>query len=282
MSFKEVTSAKVCLLEDETYPSVHTNHKGDNNTRVSIGDHSTTMSEQGICSASQLDTFFIQEDEREFDYGEGSPMGPRRWGELKKEWKDCKIGGMQSPIDMSNQRVEIIPKSAKLFRHYKPSNATIKNRGHDIMFESTAPITLSDRPIGTLLRSTPSMAEDPNLKNQIAVTGVLYKIGHPDSFLSKLATNISSMVDANNHQHTRYGVMDPRKIKTNGKMYYRYMGSLTVPPCTEGVIWTIDKKIRTVSKDQVMMLREVVHDVSTPENSLKADFSYAKLTCIRE
>lgn len=73
------------------------------------------------------------EDEREFDYGEGSHMGPRRWGELKKEWKDCKIGGMQSPIDMSNQRVEIIPKSAKLLRHYKPSNATIKNRGHDIM-----------------------------------------------------------------------------------------------------------------------------------------------------
>lgn len=33
---------------------------------------------------------------------------------------------------MSNQRVKIIPKLGELKRNYKPSNATVKNRGHDI------------------------------------------------------------------------------------------------------------------------------------------------------
>ncbi|KAG9160885.1 hypothetical protein Leryth_008701 [Lithospermum erythrorhizon] len=40
---------------------------------------------------------------------------------------------MQSPIDMSHERVRIIQKVEK--RSYKPANATISNRGHDIMEE---------------------------------------------------------------------------------------------------------------------------------------------------
>ncbi|KAA8518694.1 hypothetical protein F0562_016532 [Nyssa sinensis] len=72
------------------------------------------------------------EDEREFDYDERSNKGPPRWGELKKEWEACKSGEMQSPIDMSNEKVEIISKSGAVTRNYKPCNATAKNRGHDI------------------------------------------------------------------------------------------------------------------------------------------------------
>ncbi|KAK2971109.1 hypothetical protein RJ640_024054, partial [Escallonia rubra] len=72
------------------------------------------------------------EDESEFDYDDGGPKGPSRWGELKEEWSACKTGEMQSPIDVSSRTVDVIPNSAGLTRNYKPSNATIVNRGHDI------------------------------------------------------------------------------------------------------------------------------------------------------
>ncbi|KAK0599870.1 hypothetical protein LWI29_009345 [Acer saccharum] len=53
-------------------------------------------------------------------------------GDLKHEWSDCKKGAMQSPIEMSSDRVQVNVKSREIKRRYKPSNAIVKNRGHDI------------------------------------------------------------------------------------------------------------------------------------------------------
>ncbi|KAI7724849.1 hypothetical protein M8C21_006963 [Ambrosia artemisiifolia] len=73
------------------------------------------------------------EDERDFDYARGGTMGPDKWGAMKEEWSLCSNGTMQSPIDMSSRRVDKVVSSKKLDRNYKPCNATILNRGHDIM-----------------------------------------------------------------------------------------------------------------------------------------------------
>ncbi|KAA8516587.1 hypothetical protein F0562_016907 [Nyssa sinensis] len=220
------------------------------------------------------------EDERSFDYIEGSKKGPEHWGELNEEWTACKKGEMQSPIDMSNQRVEIIPLSRDLKRDYQPCNATVRNRGHDISLQwvgdagsiringihyflqqahwhSPSEHSVNGRRYDMELHMV-HQSRDPRVKNKIAVIGLFYKIGRPDKFLSKLMSNISTMIDALEVRNV--GVIDPRDIKMGGKSYYRYMGSLTVPPCTEGVIWTINKKVRTVSNYQVKLLREVVHD----------------------
>ncbi|WCJ34452.1 alpha carbonic anhydrase 7 [Euphorbia peplus] len=223
------------------------------------------------------------EDEREFDYIRGSEKGPEKWGALKKDWSSCNNGTLQSPVDMSNQRVKIIRSSTILKRDYKPSMSIVKNRGHDISLQwegqkagsiningtkyfleqchwhSPSEHTINGRRYEMELHMV-HQSRDINVKNKIAVLGLLYKIGQPDSFLSKLLkdVNLDSMID--HEQGRSMGIIDPKKIKMDGKKYYRYLGSLTVPPCTEGVIWTINKKIRTVSKDQVKALREAVHD----------------------
>ena len=83
------------------------------------------------CFYFDCDLFFlVTENEREFDYGAKSEKGPKNWGTMKKEWGACNNGTLQSPIDMSNERVKIISKPEN--RIYKVGNATVKNRGHDI------------------------------------------------------------------------------------------------------------------------------------------------------
>ncbi|KAL2323194.1 hypothetical protein Fmac_027573 [Flemingia macrophylla] len=220
------------------------------------------------------------EDESEFDYIKGSEKGPSHWGELKKEWETCKTGTMQSPIDLSSHRVRMLPKLGELKKFYKPQNATVKNRGHDIEvkwegdagsiningtefflhqghWHSPSEHTINGRRYDLELHLVHE-SKSTNGKGKIAVVGLLFKIGRPDPILNKLSNFIKSMVDQEGEKSI--GMMDPSEIKLGGKKYYRYLGSLTVPPCTEGVIWTINKKIKSVSRAQVKLLREAVHD----------------------
>jgi len=51
------------------------------------------------------------------------------------------------------------------------------------------------------------------------------------------------------------GVIDPKKVKLGSRKYYRYIGSLTVPPCTQDVVWTIVRKV--ISKLLKLRVRAV-------------------------
>jgi carbonic anhydrase len=55
--------------------------------------------------------------------------------------------------------------------------------------------------------------------------------------------------------------VDPRRPVRGSDEYYRYTGSFTTPPCTEGIVWTVATRVRHVSRHQVELLREAVHDV---------------------
>lgn len=63
---------------------------------------------------------------------ENSEKGPSHWGDLKMEWSACKNGVLQSPIDLSSQGVKIVNKAEELKKTYKPCDAILRNRGHDI------------------------------------------------------------------------------------------------------------------------------------------------------
>ncbi|KAG8644613.1 alpha carbonic anhydrase 7 [Manihot esculenta] len=214
-------------------------------------------------------------EEKEFGYQLNSENGPSRWGELEPEWRTCSNGTKQSPINILKQSVKTVTHLGELDRDYRPSNATLKNKGHDMMLEwesgagsieingkeyvlqqchwhSPSEHTINGRRFAVEMHMV-HKSED----GKVAVVGILFKIGNPESFLSSLRDHLKS-VGGTRKAEKVVGVVDPNDIKMSRK-YYRYMGSLTTPPCTENVTWTISTKVRTVSKEQVRMIRVAAH-----------------------
>ncbi|KAL0460176.1 UNVERIFIED_CONTAM: Alpha carbonic anhydrase 7 [Sesamum latifolium] len=211
------------------------------------------------------------DNEREFSYEEDSEIGPGNWGKIRPEWSECNSGSLQSPIDLLNERVEEVSHLGRLKRNYNPSNATLINRGHDMMgiqingtlyhlrqchWHSPSEHTIN----GKRFDMEAHLVHESDDK-RTAVIGIMYKIGRPDSFLSMLKRDFEAIVETRDVERI-VGVVNPKLVEWGSRKYYRYMGSLTVPPCTQNIIWTIMKKVRTVTREQVELIREAVYDES--------------------
>eukprot|EP00257_Ricinus_communis_P023117 XP_015583019.1 alpha carbonic anhydrase 4 [Ricinus communis] len=211
-------------------------------------------------------------NETEYRYDEASGKGPSRWAELNPLWRACGVGRSQSPINLQDSK--LIPAPGDLHLAYQSAPATVKSRGHDIMVSWTGDAGSiqvngtkfmlkqchwhmpTEHAISGIRYDMELHLVHSNSAGAPAVVGILYKIGQADPFLAKLLPYIKSV----KKQEKDLGIVNPDDIVFGSRKYYRYNASLSVPPCTEGVIWTVIKKIRTVSMEQVQALKGAVDD----------------------
>lgn len=196
--------------------------------------------------------------------------GPEFWGDLSSEFASCKTGRNQSPIDITKTIVST-PKPLKVFQRFPALD--IVNNGHTIqanfktgnimavdgvMFQMKQVHFHAPSENQVMGKSFPLEAHfvhaDP--KGNLAVLAVMYEEGPENKALAKLWA-----------QMPKTKTKSPKKLKSKvlageliprQKQYYRFSGSLTTPPCSEGVIWVVLKDSMTASALQIDAFKKVI------------------------
>lgn len=229
------------------------------------------LSSYTICNAHDENEV---DDESKFTYLLGTTQGPEHWGTIKPEWKLCETGNFQSPVNFRNKTVKITTAIPHLKPNYKIAPAMIVNRGHDIKLEWETDagginIDGTEYKLQQCHWHTPSehkvdgkcFAMEAHMVHQsadgrLAVVAIPFTVGASNPFLDVLIGHVKTVDD----KGLKLGLIDPQQLGVKAEPFYRYIGSLTVPPCTEGIIWNVLYQARTVSMEQMMALRNAVHD----------------------
>jgi len=185
------------------------------------------------------------------------------------EASTCETGRLQSPINIISATTTKILATLKF--DYIKSPLIIANDGHTlrIRIRSSSQLHIEDQ-IFTLSQfhfHTPGgdqidgeefpMAAHllhKNAAGQLLAVVVLFRLGNESPILSTLLGLIPDRVNVN--QSYPNLLIDPKALLPTLKGYYRYKGSLTAPPCTEGLDWIVLKVPLELSSDQLASYRK--------------------------
>lgn len=208
--------------------------------------------------------------------------GPQAWSKLQPEFSTCAAGQRQSPINIDDTATLQGPAEALQF-NYQPSNAVVVNNGHTIQVNLQGNNTLTVRgSTYTLLQfhfHTPS-EEQVNYRNfamvahlvhrnaegQLAVVAVLLEPGVANTLIDKVWTYMP--LDVNDTVRTPAGLIDLSELLPKDQRYYQFMGSLTTPPCTEGVLWMVLKQPTQISQAQLRLFQQLYPNNARPVQPL--------------
>ncbi len=208
-----------------------------------------------------------------WDYeGEG---GPENWSKLDPKNSSCAIGQRQSPIDIKDGiKVDLDP----IKFNYRPSTFRTIDNGHTIQVEvgeSSINLTGKNYELVQFHFHRPSEEKVNGQRfdmvvhlvhksddGQLAVVAVLLERGNENPFIQTLWNNLP--LEKNIAVQPPTTMVDLNTLLPATRTYYTYMGSLTTPPCSEGVLWLVMKQPVQVSQDQINIFSRLYKNNARP------------------
>lgn len=197
--------------------------------------------------------------------------GPAHWAELDPEFASCAVGKSQSPVELKD-----VPGShlGAIVFDYRIAGTEVWNNGHTIQigFQPGNAITVGSKVYAlqqvhfhapsehringkTFAMEAHFVHADPD--GNKAVVGVMFAEGKANPALEAAWAAMPQQSDGKASLEPRS--LAPAELLPATREYFRYSGSLTTPPCSEGVTWLVLKTPLTASKPQIERLAHTLH-----------------------
>jgi carbonic anhydrase len=188
--------------------------------------------------------------------------GPAAWGGLKAEFSLCGNGKRQSPIDIRDGiTVDLEPVQFD----YRATGFSVVDNGHTIQVNINGGNTIhvagrrwelvqfhfhrpsEERIDGRQFDMVAHLVhKDP--EGKLAVVAVLLDRGSAQPLVQTVWNNLPL---EKGEAYAPRAVIDLNHLLPPDRRYYTYMGSLTTPPCSEGVLWMVMRQPVPLSQEQI-------------------------------
>lgn len=195
-------------------------------------------------------------------WGYAGEAGPQNWGKLDPGFSMCAIGKNQSPIDLDST-IDAALEPLKL--QYAAGAVDVVNNGHTVQVDYAPGSALvvdgrrfelkqfhfhapSENRVGGKSFPLEGHLVHADKDGNLAVVAVMYQLGAANPLLAKVWERMPAKAD---EKSSLPAGLNAARLLPASRDYYRFNGSLTTPPCSEGVRWLLMKQPATVSQTQV-------------------------------
>jgi carbonic anhydrase len=215
-------------------------------------------------------------------WGYSGHEGPEHWGELDPKYSACSEGKNQSPVNLTGMIKsdlspitinyqsggnEILNNGHTIQVNYKPGS-TITVNGHEFELKQFHFHSPSENTIEGHSYPMEAHFVHADKEGNLAVIAVMFKTGKKNVELEKAWAH---MPENTGDKNTLPKSLDASSLLPHNHDYYRFNGSLTTPPCSEGVWWLVMKYFNTASKEQIdKFVNTMGHPNNRPVQSINA------------